>query len=101
MALAENQKIFPGVNLDQAQEQVRIALRRAFTACGSQAEFARRLRTRMESAGERPVTVQAIAWWVSEGQFIDERYWSHVEILTDMAVTRRHLRPDIYGLGAP
>lgn len=101
MALAENQKIYPGVNLEQAQEQVRTALRRAFAECQGQAEFARRLSERLEAAGQKGVTKQAVSWWLSEGSFIDKRYFDHIEQLTDMAVTRRHLRPDLYGLGQP
>lgn len=106
MALAANKKIYPGVNMDQAKDQVRQALRRAFAECarggrGGQAEFTRRLNERLEREGKKRVTQQAVSWWASEGTFIDEIYWPHIEAITDLATTRRHLRPDIYGLGHP
>lgn len=95
-----NKKVFPGVNLDEAQEQVRNALRRAFAHCGGQRKFVDALNARLERAGQKTVTKQAVSWWLSEGSFIDERYWPHVEEITDLATTRRHLRPDLYGIGA-
>lgn len=101
MPLAENKKIFPGVNLDEAKDQVRAALRRAFVVCGGQAAFTRKLNERLEAEGQKTVSQQAVSWWVTEGCFIDQRYWKHVEELSDMATTRRHLRPDLYGLGQP
>lgn len=101
MALAENQKIFPGVNMDEAREQVRTALRRAFAACGGQTEFWRKLNDALLGEGQKGLTKQAVSWWLSEGSFVDQRYWPHFERMTDMATTRRHLRPDLYGLAQP
>lgn len=101
MNLASPKRVFPGVNMDQARDQVRDALRRAFSHCGGQAKFARALNERLEREGQKTVTPQAVSWWVSEGTFIDQRYWRHIEELTDLATTRRHLRPDVYGLGQP
>lgn len=101
MALATNQKIYPGVNLDEAKEQVRKALRRAFAECGGQSKFTRLLNERLEREGQKTVTQQAVSWWASEGTFVDQRYWPHIEAISDLATTRRHLRPDLYGLGQP
>lgn len=106
MAVAQNKKVYPGVNMDEAKEQVRQAFRRAFAECarngrGGQSEFTRRLNDRLEREGRNRVTQQAVSWWATEGTFVDSVYWPHIEAISDMATTRRHLRPDIYGLGAP
>ena len=59
------------------------------------------LNERLRARGEKPVTQQALSFWAIEGTFVHQRFWEHIEALTDMATTRRHLRPDIYGLGEP
>lgn len=89
-------KLYPGLDLQKAQEQVRIALRRAARACGGQKEFVRRLNEKVAKLGQKTITPQAFSWWLSEGTFVDERFWEAIELITDYAVTRRHLRPDMY-----
>lgn len=92
-------KLHAGLNLEQAQEQVRAALRLVFKLCGGQSAFVRRLNERLAASGQKGVSQPAVSFWVSEGVFIDKRYWSLIEEFTDMAVTRRALRPDLYGIG--
>lgn len=75
---------------------MRVALRRAFRVCGSQKHFIERFNAELVRRGRKPVTKQAVSWWASEGTFVDERYWRAFEVVTDYAVTRRHLRPDMY-----
>lgn len=104
-ALPQNKKIFPGVNLDDARDQVRAALRRAIAEYagperGNQRKFADELNRRLQAEGRKTITYQAFNWWLSEGTFVDQSYWPHIEAMTDMATTRRHLRPDLYGLAA-
>lgn len=89
-------KTYPALDLAKAQEQVRVALRRAFKACGNQRQFTIRLNAELERRGVKPITQQSVSWWVSEGTFVDKRYWRGIEVVTDYATTRRHLRPDIY-----
>lgn len=101
MALASPSRSFPAAQEDAARDQVRTALRRAFAHLGNQATFTRRLNERLAADGQKTITYQAISWWMSEGSFIDQRFWPYFEALTDMATTRRHLRPDLYGLGQP
>ncbi len=95
-------KTHVGIDLPLCQEQVRYALRRAFEHCGSQRAFVNALNARVNaSATAKQISQQAVSWWLSEGTFVHPNYWDHIEAITDMAVTRRHLRPDIYGLGQP
>lgn len=71
-------------------------MRRAFKECGNQKEFVRRLNAELERRGQKRVTQQSVSWWASEGTFVDKKYWRAFEVVTDCAVTRRHLRPDMY-----
>ncbi len=89
-------KTYPALDLEKAQERVRVALRRALAECGGPTEFTRRLNADLERRGQKTVTRQAVMWWLSEGTFVDERLWPSIELITDMAVTRRHLAPDRY-----
>jgi hypothetical protein len=92
-------KTYPALDLEKAQEQVRIALRRAMAECGGIMEFTRRLNADLERRGQKTVKYQAVQWWLSEGTFVDERLWPSIELITDLAVTRRHLAPDRYPNG--
>lgn len=89
------------VDRDAARDQVTAALRRGFAVCGNQLEFVRLLNKALTAAGFPTITQQAVSWWATEGTLVDKRYWPHIEAITDMACTRRHLRPDIYGLWQP
>jgi hypothetical protein len=90
-------KIYPALDLEKAQEQVRVALRRAVEICdGSPQEFVRRLNVELERRQSKPVSRQAVLWWLSEGTLLDERFWRPIEVVTDYSVTRRHLRLDRY-----
>jgi hypothetical protein len=89
-------KTYPALDLEKAQEQVRKALRRAFKECGNQSAFVRKLNVELQRRGEKPVTQQTVSWWVSEGTFVDRRFWRSIETVTDYATTRRQLRPDQY-----
>lgn len=89
-------KTYPALDLKAAQAQVRVALRRAFKECGNQSKFVKALNAELVRRKERPVTQQNVSWWVSEGTFVDKRYWRAIEVASDYATTRRHLRPDIY-----
>lgn len=94
-------KMYPGLDLDRAQEQVRVAMKRAIDSVGKLGEFTEQLNARLLTSGHEPVTTRAVYWWSTEGTLIDKRYWPHIEAITDMATTRRHLRPDIYGFDQP
>lgn len=91
-------KQFPNLDLERAQAQVCRAIQRAIQMRGGQVKFTRDLNALLVAARERPITRQAVMWWASEGTFLDRWMWPHFELLTDMAVTRRHLRPDKYGI---
>lgn len=75
---------------------MRVALRRAFAECGNQSKFVKKLNLELQRRGEKPVTQQTVSWWVSEGTFVDKRFWRSIETVSDYATTRRHLRPDLY-----
>ena len=90
-------KIYRSLDLDRAQEQARAALRMAFAACGSQPAFVEALNASLRAAGRTPISRQAVSWWLSEGTFVDPAFWPHIEAITDLAVTRRHLAPQKYG----
>ena len=88
---------YPALDLPAAQQQVREALRRAVDACNrSPTQFTRRLNDELQRAGHRPISKQAVLWWMSEGTFVDRIYWEPIEKISDYAATRRQLRPDIY-----
>ena len=97
-------KTYPSLNLEAAQEQVRQALKRATLATGedgrrlssSVADFVGRLNLKLVERGHKPISRQAVLWWMSEGTFVDRIYWEPIEQISDLATTRRHLRPDIY-----
>lgn len=89
-------KMYPGIDLQQAQAQVREALQRCFRICGSVFAFTRALNARLAAEGRPPITRQAVSWWASEGTLVDPVFWPHIEAVTDFAVTRRDLRPDRY-----
>lgn len=97
-------KIYPALDLQAAQDQVRRALKRATLATGpdgqrlfkSTADFVAKLNLRLVERGHKPISRQAVLWWMSEGTFVDRIYWEPIEAITDLTVTRRHLRPDIY-----
>lgn len=95
-------KVYPGLNLDQAKDQVREHLTRAVRGpdgTGRQRDFLAKLNQRLTASGYKPVTRQLLYWWQSDGTFVDAIYWPFIEEITDLYVTRRHLRPDIYGIG--
>jgi hypothetical protein len=97
-------KTYPALDLDRAQEQVRKALKRAVEATGedgkrlssSVTDFVGRLNLKLVERGHRPISRQAVMWWMSEGTFVDRIYWEPIEQISDMATTRRQLRPDVY-----
>lgn len=90
-------KIHPGLDLDKAQEHVRCALRLAYHLVGSQKAFRDKLNAWLREHGYREIGAASISYWLAVGQLLDQRYWVPIEEMTDMAVTRRHLRPDKYG----
>lgn len=92
------QKIYPGLNLDEAKDQVRIALRHAVDIAGGTAAFLRALNPMLERLGRKQVSNQGLNWWLVEGQFLHESYWPLVEEITAVHVTRRYLAPHVYGL---
>lgn len=89
-------KTHPALDLPKAQNQVREALRRACKEGGGQSEFHRKLTDELTKRGKKPISRQGFLWWISEGTFVDEYYWEALEAASDMLVTRRHLRPDLY-----
>lgn len=93
-------KLYPGVDLERVQAQVSAAMRRAFQECGTVVGFTARLNARLQAHGQPTITRQAVSWWASEGTLIDPAFWPHIEAITDLAVTRRHLRPDRYGFSS-
>lgn len=90
--------MYPGLNIERAQDQARMAIHRAIEIVGNRSLFTDKLNELLVGAGQKTVTRQAIQWWESEGTFLHEQHWKHVESLTDYRVTRVHLRPDIYGI---
>ncbi|HBY59202.1 MAG TPA: hypothetical protein DEH78_05235 [Solibacterales bacterium] len=89
-------KRFGAVRLAAMQDSVRASLRRAYACCGGQTTFRRLLSARMLASGETPPSKQTLSAWIDYGRFIDRRYWSHFEDLTECEVTRRDLRPDLF-----
>jgi hypothetical protein len=89
-------KIYPALDLPKAQDQVRVALRRAVSECGGVKEFARKLNVELARLGRKTVRYQTVQWWLSEGTFVHEDFWQPIEVVTDYSVTRRDLRPDRY-----
>jgi hypothetical protein len=98
---ASLRQTFAHLDLEAAQEQVRIAMRKAIDHLGGATAFTRELNERLTKAGHEPITRTAVRWWMNEGTFVDYAYLFHIEAMTDMLVTRRHLRPDVYGLMKP
>lgn len=71
------------------------ALRRALDIVGGQTELARRIAA---FDPQLSTTGQGTIWyWLDSGIFIDARYWRAIEAATDQQVTRRDLRPDVFG----
>lgn len=91
-------KKFPGLDLEKAQQQVRDALAAAVKEAGGQRPFTRKMNAELEKRGRQPRSLTAVQWWLSEGTFVDEVYWEAIEHACDFITTRRHLRPDLYGL---
>lgn len=64
------------------------AIRKAVEACGSQSELARRM---------NDGTKQGHVWyWLKTGRVPAERC-SAIEVATEHQVTRKELRPDVFG----
>jgi hypothetical protein len=89
-------KIHPALDLEKAQAQVCVAIKKAIRIAGGLKDFTDKLNAWLTERGYRPITKSAVHWWSTEGTFVDRVYWPFFEEITDMAVTRRHLRPDIY-----
>lgn len=92
----------PHVDVETARAQVRAAIKRAIQVVGvGQVEMARKLTAALHA--RRPdlaaINPDKLRYWLYEGTFIDRDYWPPFEEVTDMAVTRRHLRPDLYPNG--
>lgn len=92
-------KIHAALDLEAAQAQVCAALKRAIAQCPTETEFVRRLNEELVKRGHKPISRPAVRWWASEGTFVDEIYWRPIEVVSDYATTRRHLRPDLYREG--
>jgi DNA-binding transcriptional regulator YdaS (Cro superfamily) len=70
-----------------------IALRRAIeVAGGTQAKLA----ARMRKVGHRTVTQQTISHWLANETLLEAVWWPFIEKATNNAVTRYHLRPDLF-----
>lgn len=92
-------KVHEGLNLEEAQEQARQAIRRCVALCEGRQAFTDKLNELLRANGQKPITRQAVQWWESEGTFVHEQFWPHIEQITGLRVTRVHLRPDVYGIG--
>lgn len=93
------QKIQPAIDVEAARDKVRAVFERVYVIAGGVIPFGRRLNDELRKRGLKEVSRQLPVYWRSEGAFIDERYWQPIESITDMEVTRRHLRPDKYPNG--
>jgi hypothetical protein len=93
-------KLHAELNLPEAQDQARLAIRRVIEICVDRSKFVELLNERLAAAGQKTITRQATQWWESEGTFLHEQFWPHIEALTDFRVTRVHLAPQVYGIGA-
>ena len=98
---AINRKTDPNFDQEKAKEQICAAIVRAIKSVGTQRDFTRKLNEGLAKVGRLGISEAAVHWWKTEGTFLDEIYWPIIEQMTDMATTRRHLRPDLYGMGQP
>jgi len=70
------------------------ALKRAIEIAGGQAKLAAAIREDMD----RPsVSQQTISYWLRNESLIEAEWWPAIERVTENKVTRKDLRPDVFG----
>lgn len=71
------------------------ALERAIRiAGGNQTAFAKRISTFL---GRASFKQQTVSKWLKYGTRLDAEWWPAIEHVTSQTITRRDLRPDIFG----
>lgn len=69
------------------------ALEKAIAIAGSQIKLAAGI---AEFLNRPTVSQQTISYWVRSGILLDAEWWPAIEHVTNMEVTRNHLRPDVF-----
>lgn len=83
------------------EDRIMQALEGAVRDAGSPHGLVDRMNAYLLPAGQPRVTRQNLVYWRKTGTFLDQDLWPAFEAATDMLVTRRTLRPDIYEYGMP
>ena len=78
--------------------QILQAIACAIAIAGGQAALARKVSEYFAQHGN-PLKIGATAvnQWLARRVVLDEKYWPAIEHVTAMIVTRRNLRPDLFG----
>ncbi len=73
-----------------------VALQRAVEHVGSQAKFAAAI---ADFLARPSFKQQTVSYWLREHTLLGPEWWTAIEHVTELSVTRRDLRPDIYPPG--
>lgn len=99
MALAEVPEGFDPDLAPEIKRQIRRAIAMAIVlGGGSMAELARKITEYGQRNGtDCRVTKIGVQYWMRKANLLKERHWRAIEEITNMGVTRRYLRPDLFG----